>query len=163
MREIGAQCPFGTGVVNGGDPDRTRPAPTAGLEKLDGVAQFGHVAHPDRTGLRAEGLPPDILAGQRPGVRSHHLPAARGVADRQDYDGHVLLGGTVQGGTQPSHRPGRLQQQCDQGGAGVVEREVDVVGGTGDQFLAGGDRQPKAEPPVRAKQGGERRSRVGDQ
>ena len=36
--EIGTQRPFSPGVVNGGDPDRTRPASTAGLEKLDGVA-----------------------------------------------------------------------------------------------------------------------------
>ncbi len=85
------------------------------------------------------------------------------MADRQDHDGHVLFCCAMQGGAQSAHSPRCFQQQCDQGGAGVVEGVVDVVRGAGDQFLARGDRQPEAEPPVRAKQGGERRSRVGDQ
>ena len=109
MCEISTQRPFGPGVVDGGDPDRTRPASSAGLEKLDGVTQFGHIAHPDRSGLRTEGLPSDVLAGQRTGVRRHHLPSARGVADREDHDGHVLFGGTMQGGAQSAHRAGCFQ------------------------------------------------------
>ena len=59
--------------------------------------------------------------------------------------------------------PGRFHQQPDEPGLRIVERVLDVVGGVGDQFLAGGHRETEPEPPPGAQQGGERRAGMRDQ
>ena len=91
-------------------------------------------------------VPPGGVAGQRAGVRGHHRPPAGRAADGQDHHRYVALGRAAQRRPQPGPDRGRLQQQRDERGLRVVERVLDVVGGVGDQFLAGGHREPEAEP-----------------
>ena len=64
---------------------------------------------------------------------------------------------------QPRDGPRRLHQQRDDAGLRVIERVVHVVGGVGDEFLAGRHREPEAEPAPGPQQCRERRAGMGDQ
>ena len=120
---------------------RTRTAPVAAQNACQAASSPASAPECAATIARPRGDPPT--------VRMHHR--------------HIALGRAPQRPPQPRGGAGRLHQQRDDPGLGIVEGVLDVVGGVGDEFLAGGDRKPETEPAAGPQQRGERRAGMGDQ
>ena len=112
---------------------------------------------------REQRLPRGVRPGDRSGVGvDEGLPAGRG-ADGQRDDGDVAVGGVGEGGAQGRHVAQGLEHQPDDPGLGERERVGEVVGGRGDQLLAGRDGEGVLQPAVGAQHRGEHRAGVGHQ
>ncbi len=140
-----------------------RPDAAADGEQLEGVRQLGQVAGPVHpVGVR-ERLPAAVLGGQRARVGRHHRPARRRAAHCQQHHRDVPGGGSGQHRPQPVRLAHRLQYQGEHPGLRQAERVLQVGGGGGDEFLAGGDREGESDRPAAAQHRGEHRARMRDQ
>ena len=108
-------------------------------------------------------LPRTVGTGQGARVGGHHGPTGLRRADRQGDDGHVELGGAVQGGPQAVRVAQGLEDEPDHPGLLEVEGVPEVVRGPGHELLAGRHHEGEAEVAPRPQQCREHRARVGDE
>ena len=162
--QVGDVRPFQAGVVHRGDPAaRARSRPPPDREQLQRVGQLRQVGDPvHAVGVR-ERLPRPVRAGQRPGMRGHQRAPGGGTSRRQQHHGNLPNGCRFQHLPQRSGIPHRLKDQGQHPGLRQVKRVPCVLGGRGDQLLAGGDGHGVPERPAGAQHRGEHRTGLGDQ
>ena len=162
--QVGDVRPLQAGVVHGGDPAaRPRRRPPPDREQLQRVGQLRQVGDPvHAVGVR-ERLPRPVRAGQRPGMRRHQRAPGGRASRRQQHHGNLPNGCRFQHLLQRTGVPHRLQDQGEHPGLREAQRVARVLGGRGDQFLAGGHGHGVAERPAGAQQRGEHRPGLGDQ
>src|SRR5690606_13970282 len=104
-----------------------------------------------------------MISGNGTGMADRQGRAFCGAANLQRDDGNVPLPSLAEPGNEAGRIAHRLEEETDNAGALLLQREIEIIRGGGCQLLPRGHRQVVTEPSVVVTKGTEHRSRMSDQ